>query len=173
MSRVLRIVFYVAVSLAAVAALALSILAFYGVMRLQQIDRVIVGQIRSSLPAVADYTIETTLPLSQTFPISTSFPLHQDFVVPIRTTLPISTVVHVPIDLPLVGRREVSLPVQAEIPVNLRVVIPVSQTVPVQTTVALDADFPLRLELRQLGLASALEQVDMALQQIEENLDWP
>jgi hypothetical protein len=156
------------------AALVVGSLALYGVRRIQQGTLVAVTEARSALSQVSDYTVETSIPISQTFPVAADIPLEQDFVVPIRTTVPISATVQVPVRVPILGTYQMAVPVAADVPIDLRVVIPVSQTVVVSTAVTLDTEVPVRLELRQLGLDDLVEQIDGALGQMERELQgWP
>ena len=144
-----------------------------GLLQVRDASLDAVVQARTALHGLNDRVIETTVPLHHTFPIEAELPLRQDFVVPIRTTLAVSTVVTVAVDLPLVGTYPVALPVQANIPVDLEVIIPVSQTVPIETAVRLDAEVPIQVEVRRLGLEDLLGELDASLDRVEQALWVP
>lgn len=142
----------------------------YGLLQVRAVSLDGVSQARAVLHGLNDRVIETTVPLHHAFPIEAELPLQQDFVVPIRTTLAVSTVVTVTADLPLVGRFPIPLPVQANIPVDLQLIIPVSQTVPIETAVQLDTEVPVRVEVGQLGIQDLLGGLDASLGRIERAL---
>jgi len=157
----------------AAAALVVGGFALYGLLQARRVGLAAVTEARTSLAGLSDYTIDTTIPFHHSIPIDAEVPLRQDFVVPIQTTIPISTVARVPISIPLLGTYDLSVPVEAEVPVDLQVVIPVSQTVPVRTVVLLDTEVPVQVEIGRLGLDDLLEQLDGVLAQVEQGLQWP
>jgi hypothetical protein len=159
--------------LLAVVALAASGLAFYGIQQMREATLTAVVEARVTLTDLRDITIETSIPFTQTFPIRAQVPFRQEFVVPIHATIPLSTVVRVPLQIPLIGTYQLVVPVQAQIPVDMQVVIPVSQTVEIATEIAVDTTLPVRLEASQMGLDGLLDQMDAALAGMEEGLRRP
>ena len=171
-----RIVGSVVVGIAlllAVLSLAVSGFTLYGLVRARRAGLSAVTEARAALSGLGDYTIETSIPFNQTFPIQAEVPLEQQFVIPIQTTIPLSTVVQVPVELPLLGRYELSVPVNAEVPLDLEVIVPISQTVEVETAVQVNTTVPVRVGVAQLGLGDLLEQIDAALAEVERGLRWP
>ena len=155
---------------ALVASIAVSILSLYGLIRARATALEAIGSARAALSGLSEYRIEAMVPINSTFPVSVEVPLRQDFVVPIRTTIPIATTAHVPIEIPLFGTYEINVPVEAEVPVDLQVVVPISQTMPINTVIALNIEIPVQLDIGQLGLDSMLGQFDMILGRLEAEL---
>ncbi len=171
-----RIVGPVALGLAlllAVVSLITSGLALCGLLRARQVGLTAVQDVRAALSALSNETIETSIPFSGTLPIRARVPLEQQFTIPIHTTVPFSTVVQVPIQVPVLGRYEFSVPVNTEVPLDLVVTVPVSQTVEVNTAVTVNAEVPVRLEVARLGLDDLLRRLETTLAEVERKLQWP
>jgi hypothetical protein len=173
MKDVVKTVLIVAAVVLAVVSLSLNIIVLVGMRNFQIAGLQAIATARTGLVGVSDFVIDTTVPIQQTFPIYAEVPLEQEFSVPIQTEIPISTVVEVPIQIPVLGTRVIEVPVDTSVPIDLQVVIPVSQTVSVDTSVTLDTEVPVNLELEDLGLNEILDQVDAALQLLEDGLSWP
>ena len=173
MKDVIKTVLIVAAVLLALVSLSLNIVTLIGLRNFQTAGLEAIQTARAGLTEVSDYAIETTIPIQQTFPIHAQVPLQQEFSVPIQTEIPISTVVEVPIRIPVLGTYQVEVPVDTSVPIDMQVVIPVSQTVAVDTSVTLDTEVPVHLELEDLGLDVLVDQIDEALQLLEEGMTWP
>ena len=159
--------------LLAVVSLVLSGLTAYGSLRARQAGLQSLAEARAAFSALTDSTISASVSLSHTFPIQARVPLEQDFVVPIQTTIPISTVAQVPVEIPLLGTYRHSVPVEAEVPVDLQVVIPISRTVEVETDVSLETEVPVQLSASSLGLDGLFSRLDAALARAQRGMRWP
>ena len=87
-----------------------------------------------------------------------------------NSTIPISTVVIIPINAGLLGSFDIDVPIRTIVPVNLDITIPVSQTVDIATTVPLDVAVPIEIPLAETPLAGYMEELDTALARLEESL---
>lgn len=145
----------------------------YGLERMRTAGLSATREARSALSGLMVQTVEASVPLRHSFPVRARVPFQQEFVIPIQTTIPISTVARVPVRIPLVGVTRLAIPVQVDVPVDLQVVVPLSQTLEVDTTVAVDTEVPVRVDLGRLGLDELLGRIDTALAQIEQGLEWP
>ena len=150
--------------------LGLSGVTLYGLVRARQIALDAVADARAILEGMGDDTFSYTLVVDQEIPIAASVALSERFRVPIQTTLPISTIVTIPIDAGLLGTFDVDVPVQALIPVDIEVVVPLSETVDIATTVLLNTAVPIEIPISDTPLSSYLKETDAALESAELKL---
>jgi hypothetical protein len=152
--------------------LALNGAVIYGLMRAQQISLSTVADARAIVTGVGDATFSYTLEVRQEIPIATSIPFDEDVTVPIKTTIPINTTVVVPIDLGITT-YDLEVPIRTIIPVNLEFTVPISKTVNIATTVPLEVDVPIEIPIADTPLVDYLEELDVALTQVEARLEQP
>jgi len=155
--------------LISLAALALGGLAYYQASLLRRGTLEAVTQTRAALATFPGQTVEVPI-IQETFPISAQIPIREKFEVPIHTTLPISTDVEVPLNIPLLGERRISIPIRANVPIHVEVVIPISRTLSVETSLAVNLQVPVRIDLEELGIEGLLERLDARLAEVERQL---
>ena len=123
---------------------------------------------RSIVTGVGDDTFYYTFKVQQEIPINTSVTFNDEITVPIRTTIPVSTVVIIPVDAGLLGTFDVDVPIRTMFPVDLNITFPVSQTVDIVTTVPLDVAVPIEVPLAETPLVGYMEELDTGLARLEK-----
>ncbi|MCX7680553.1 MAG: hypothetical protein N2508_01075 [Anaerolineae bacterium] len=136
----------------------------------QQVALRTVADARALVAGIGDDSFSYTVTIRRDIPVQASIPFRHDFTVPIHATIPISTVVIIPVNAGLLGTFDIDVPVRTMIPVHLEVTVPVSQTVAFSTTVPLNLDVPVEIPLSDTPLTGYLEELDAALGQLEEGL---
>ncbi len=139
----------------------------------RQINLAMLAGARATVSDLSDETISYTFEVNQGIPISATVPISKSVVVPIRATIPVSTVVIIPVSAGILGSFDLNVPIRTMIPVNLDVTVPISETVNVATTVPLNVDVPIRIPIAETPLAGYLDNLDMALAEVERKLASP
>lgn len=152
--------------------LALNTAVIFGLLRAQEIALTTVADTRHIVTGLGDDTFSYTFELEQDIPIAASIPFNEKVKVPIETTIPINTTVIVPIDLGITS-YDLEVPIRTVFPVDLEFTVPVSQTVDISTTVSLDMDVPIEIPIADTPLVDYLEELDVALAQVEARLEQP
>ncbi len=117
------------------------------------------------IDALNDVSFTQTVRVQQNLDVSGKLPFKQDFTVPIQTTIPIKTSAQVNLSTPL-GPVNVPVTVDTTVPINLQVPVTISQTVPYSLSVPIDLQVPIELRLRDLGIASAVQEAQSEIQQL-------
>jgi hypothetical protein len=152
--------------------LALNAAVVFGLLRAQEIALTTVTDTRHIVTGLGDDTFSYTFEVEQDIPIAASIPFNEKVKVPIETTIPINTTVIVPIDLGITS-YDLEVPIRTVFPVDLEFTVPVSQTVDISTTVSLDVDVPIEIPIADTPLVDYLEELDVALAQVEARLAQP
>jgi hypothetical protein len=121
---------------------------------------------RGILTTMQEQPIVTVVEIDQTVPISTTLPFTHSFHVPIDTVYPLSTVVNTYVQIPILGRQNISLPIDARVPVQMDVDVPIQTSIPISFTYRLQMDMPVEFQLPPEMLAP----VDEILLHAEEAL---
>lgn len=156
--------------LLSLAALTIGGIAYYKATLLQRGMLEAIVQTRAALASLPGQTVKVPLHIQGTFPISAQIPIREKFAVPIHTVLPISTDVEVPLNIPVLGERRISVPIQANVPIHVEVVIPISKTVDLETSLAMNMQVPVRIDLGTLGVEGLVEAIDARLAEVERQL---
>jgi hypothetical protein len=151
--------------------LTLNVVVILGLQQARQIALDTVTDARAIIAGVGDETFSYTFELDQEIPIAASVPFHEDITVPVHTTLPISTVVAIPINAGLLGTFDIDVPIYTVVPVDLEFTVPVSKTVTIATTVPLNIDVPIEIPISETPLVGYLAELDAALARIEAWLE--
>ena len=169
----LHIVVLILLTLLTLLSLALNGVVIYGLLQARQIAldaRQValntVADARSIVTGIGDDTFSYTLKVEQEIPVVVSVPLDEVVTIPVNTVIPIDTTVTVPIDLGITT-YDLDVPIQTIIPVDLEFAVPISQTVDIATTVLLDVEVPIEIPLAETPLLGYLEELDVALAQLE------
>lgn len=68
-------------------------------------------------------------------PFTTNVSINQTVSVPIDASIPVSTIVHVPVVIPILGQQvNVTVPINTNVPVKTTVSVPIRASVPVRVT---------------------------------------
>lgn len=139
----------------------------------RQITLSVLASARTTVAAIGDETLSYTFGVNREIPIAASVLISKPVVVPIHTTIPVSTVVIIPVKAGILGTFDLDVPIRTMIPINLDVTVPISETVEIATTVPVDLDVPIRIPIAETPLAGYLENLDAALAQVEKRLKNP
>lgn len=153
--------------------LALNVITILWLLDARQIALSVLAGARTAVVALGDETLVYTFEVNREIPITASIPISKSVVVPIRTTIPVSTVVIIPVRAGILGTFAVDVPIRTMIPVNLDVTVPLSETVEIATTVPVSLDVPIQIPIAETPVAGYLEELNMALAQIEKRLKSP
>lgn len=81
-------------------------------------------------------------------PFTTNVSINQTVSVPIDASIPVSTIVHVPVVIPILGQEvSVTVPINTNVPVKTTVSVPIRASIPVRVTIG---DTPFGSVLRSL-----------------------
>ena len=142
-------------------------------LQARQIGLNALTEARSTIAEMGDMTFSYTLAVDQDIPIATSIPFDEQVIVPINATIPIDTIVTVPINAGILGTFDIDVPIHTIVPINLEVSVPISETVDIATTVPLVVEVPIEIPLAETGLTGYLDELDVALEQVEARLENP
>lgn len=153
--------------------LTLNVAVILALLQARQIALNAVADARTVVTGIGDDTFSYTFEVNQEVLVASSIPFNEKVTMPIRTTLPISAVVTIPVNAGPLGTFDMDVPVRTVIPVDLEVAVPISQTVDVATTVPLDIDVPIEIPIADTVLVGYIEELDAALARIEAKLTNP
>jgi hypothetical protein len=123
----------------------------------------------ASLRASAiDYQVE----IHEALPVSYTLKYKETFTVPISVSLPIDTLVNVPLTTPF-GEVPLEFPVSATVPIRLNPAVPLDLAVPISLTVPVDVSFPIHVELQDTPLGASLSDVEAYLRDAARSLGAP
>lgn len=130
--------------------------------------------------------IDETVPISMTIPISESLSFPIDETVSINRDVTVSIVIlgqSLPIDIPIRTQIPISLdvdvpiqmevPVDTTIPITMDLVVPIDTEVPIQEEVPVKLDFPVTIPLDELGFNVLLIRVKEGLRLLADVLGAP
>jgi hypothetical protein len=123
-----------------------------------------------SLDNLAGQRIAFDFPISQTVVFEGDIPIKQDLTVPIKTNLPVNTVVSIPIDLGPLGSQTINVPVNTSVPVDVRIPVHIEQTVHIKTDVPVNVNVPVRLNPNDEPLRGGIAQLRAWLENIRRQL---
>ncbi|MBN1888201.1 MAG: hypothetical protein JW850_09430 [Thermoflexales bacterium] len=143
----------------ALISLALNGVLLAALLQRQAFARAAIDQALAALDEAATSSVTLNFPVSQTIDFEGSIPIQQDFIVPFESTIPINTIVSVPIDLGPLGTSTIDIPVNTSLPVNLQVPVHIDQSFPIKTSVPLRMTVPIRLSPAEPPLRDWLQAV--------------
>lgn len=163
--------------LVALLALVIAVLSLaLNVVLITRLDRARLGALQAldrtdqRLGSLGDVSIQRTFAIRESFSTSGTIPFKQDMLVPISTTVPISSSMDVDVDT-LLGKMTVPVSYNANVPVNMQMPVHVEQTVPYSLTVPVNLDIPFELHLSELGVQSAVDEARQELRQLRAALE--
>lgn len=159
--------------LVALASLGLNAFIIYELLQVRTQAGVALGQAAQSIGVVKQSSITYTVPIDEEIPINLNVPVKFTVNVPIKQDLAIDTTVDVPLDIPLLGTRVITVPIKTTVPVDLSVDIPVDKVVPINATIPVKFDVPIDLQLSTTSFGQALGGVQASLQQQADALGAP
>lgn len=121
-------------------------------------------QAADAVGTIKEGTIEYTAQIDDEVPVALDVPVKFSVEVPIRETIAIDTIVDVPMDLPLVGRRIIRVPINTEIPLNITVTVPVDESLPINARIPVRLEVPVRLEIANTPFGQGLGELQLVLQ---------
>ncbi len=132
--------------------------------RLQLLE--MVSAARVELQEVSARPIELQIAIDQEIPISNTVTISDTFSVPVNTVLPFSTQVNTAINIPLLGRQDITLPVSGSVPISVTFEIPLQADFPISMTHRLILDLPVSVTLP----TELLQPIDQVLQRVEDGV---
>jgi len=125
-----------------------------------------VATARNNLAQLGSQPFVTQVSIDQEIPFDTVVPINQTLTVPINIDYPLSTVVNTAVNIPVLGRQEISLPIQTTIPIRYTLEVPIAVDVPISLTYHLQTDVPVEVVIPPQIRAP----LDDVLRQIESGL---
>jgi hypothetical protein len=166
--RLARSIAIIAILIAA-ASLALNLFLLWTINNARQAGRQAVEQAITTLDQATTQEFRFTYRLNQTVPFEGNIPVKGDFVFPVKTSVPISTVVPIRMDTGF-GLIDLRIPVSTTFPVNMQVPIKIDQTFPVKVDIPLNMDVPVTLRLDQPPFDEAVRGLREWLVQLRDSL---
>ena len=103
--------------------------------------------VRNTLGVMSQEPFQITVEVDQDLPINASIPINQTVTVPINIDYPLSTVINTSINLPILGRQDVSFPIETVIPVHMDFDVPIHETVHISMTYPLNIELPVEVDI--------------------------
>ena len=100
---------------------------------------------QDSLARMEDQPLAFAVTVDEDVPIQTTIPIEQTFVMPLQIDYPLDTVVNTHIDIPILGKQELTIPVQTIIPISYTLEIPIQTEVPISLTYRLQQEIPVEV----------------------------
>ena len=122
---------------------------------------------RNSLALMGSQPFITQVSIDQEIPFDTVVPINQTFSVPLNIEYPLSTVVNTYVNIPVLGRQEISLPIETIIPIQYTLDVPIAVDVPISLTYHLQTEVPVEVEIPpeiRAPLDEVLRQIQVGLQ---------
>jgi len=151
-------VWRIAMSVGLVVSLAINGFLIYTLLRLRDGFAGTLAAARNSLVLSDLSSIELNVEVDQEIPIDTTVSINQRVSVPIDIEYPLNTVVTTFIDLPVIGRQEITIPVETTIPINTTLDIPIDLDLPISLVYPLKLSVPVQVQLPS-SLVDSLEDV--------------
>jgi hypothetical protein len=118
-------------------------------------------------------TLAYTFRVEETVPVQVTVPINEQLTVPVDTQLPIDTFVDVPVEVPFIGSRTLSLPIETVIPVKFETTFPVNLTVPISASVPVTLDVPIRIAVADTPFDASLAEAETYLKKFAAGLGAP
>ncbi len=121
---------------------------------------------RDNLAVLSAESVIVPVRVDQEIPFDTVIPIDQTFSVPLDFEYTLSTVVNTWVNIPVLGRQNVSIPVDTVVPVSYTLEIPIRVDFPISLTYHLQTEIPVAVDI-PLEIRASLDTV---LSQIEDGL---
>ena len=160
-------IWLVVLTILVVASLALNgyLLLIIGTVRQGALD--VIVNTRNSLATLSSEPIVVPITVDQEIPFNTSVPISQTLVLPLDIDYPLSTVVNTFVDVPILGRQDITFPIETIIPIQYTLEVPIQVDVPISLTYRLQTEVPVEItvppEIRS-SLDEVLRQAETGLQ---------
>ncbi len=126
-----------------------------------------------SLSRLRVSTFAYTFRIEESVPVEVTVPIDKQLTVPIDTRLPIDTFVDVPLEVPFLGARTISLPIKTVIPVKFETSFPVKLTVPISASVPVVLDVPVQIAVADTPFDASLAEAEAFLKKFSAELGAP
>jgi hypothetical protein len=127
----------------------------------------------ASLGRLRTSTLAYTVQVNETVPVQVTVPINERLTVPIDTQLPIDTFVDVPVEVPFIGSRTLSLPIKTVIPVKFETTFPVKLTVPISASVPVALNVPIQIAVADTPFDASLAEAEAYLKRFAAELGAP
>jgi hypothetical protein len=124
---------------------------------------------RNTLALLRNQPFVTDVMVDQKIPLNTTVPIDETVSVPLDIEYPLSTTVNTYIELPALGRQEISIPIEAVIPIQYTLEVPIQMQVPISMTYHLQTQIPVEVEIPP----EVRTPLDQMLEQLERGLLVP
>lgn len=109
-----------------------------------------------------------TINISQKIPFNAEVNLSDGLRVPVKTAVPINTVVDVPITLPVIGTTIIRVPINTTVPIDMTLDLTLEKNIPVQGVTNLSLAIP--VEIKNTPLGTAINTLARELQKLRDQL---
>ncbi len=138
----------------------------FGLLKARDVALNALTTARNTLAVMGNEPITTSVHVNHAIPLNTVVPIDQTIHVPLDITYPLSTVVTTYIEVPVLGRQDISIPIETSIPIEYDLTVPVAVEVPISMTYVLEAEVPISFEIPpeiRSPLDKMLQQAESAL----------
>lgn len=159
-------IWLVVLTILVVASLALNGYFFLIISHVQQDALDVIVNTRNNLATLSSEPIVVPVAIDQKIPFNTSVPISETLVLPLDIEYPLSTVINTFVDVPVLGRQDITLPIETVIPIQYTLEVPIQVDVPISLTYHLQTEIPVEVAIPPEIRAP----LDDALRQMEEGL---
>lgn len=152
-----------------IASLSLNGFLVWQLSRARNTTRAVVNDAIASLSDLEAGDFRYEYHLKQLVPFRADIPIRQDLNFPIETTVPISTVIHVPLSTPF-GSIVLPVPIRTSIPIDMQVPVHLDTSFPVSITVPVDMTIPVAIPLKDTPALGILQRMAERLIQLRDAL---
>jgi hypothetical protein len=121
------------------------------------------GDAATQLASFGDSTFSTSVRVQHTIDIDTSVPFEYADTIAIDQVVPISTVVSVAQEFPIIGELKFDVPINTSVPISVSVPIKIERNVPIKLSVPIDFTVPVEVKLADTPVKP---QIDAAVEQL-------
>jgi len=144
--------------LLSLASLAFNALLIYKLYQVRQPTVGMLDEAITALDSLDNQTFTYEYHFQQNIPFEGDIPFEQEVMFPFKGTIPINTVVEVPVNTGL-GSITIKVPINTQVYVDTSVPVKIDQTFHVKTEAPVDMSIPIRVQLDQSPTRDALQQV--------------
>lgn len=126
----------------------------------------VLASVRNSVAVMGKEPFTTTVQVDQDIPFNMVIPISRTLTIPLDIAYPLSTVVNTYVDLPILGRQDISIPIETVIPIQYDLTVPLQMDFPISMTYRLQVAVPVSVEIP----TEIRTPVDQFLEQIESAL---
>jgi len=162
---------YILLWVIALASLALNLIMLNQLLTLRRASGQAIADAIAVISQIESQTFTTHITVDDQIEINTSIPVNETIPINIKQTLPIDTVVTVPVQAGLLGTLNLTVPIKADVPIEIQQEVTINQPFEIKTTVPVHLEVPVTIRVADTELAATLADIKARLLALAGTLD--